>query len=383
MGNTITPAIVIKSRFILNGQQGKKTAKKYIDYIGRTQTKLHQNELRSYQDYMSDNEKSTGLFTNYEDNLDEKGKQHIKNIFDVADKQNSILWQDVISFDNQWLKDNGILQENYVDEKRLKQATRLAVNEMLKKEKLIDSAIWTASIHYNTDNIHIHVATVQVKDIRARGNRKQKSLDVMKSKFANAIDDRSLENKQLNSFIRDKLVAYKKNDDLTSLKNRIINRELTKQFKYIHSLLPEDKRTWRYNMNGIAQTRIEVDKLTDMYIDKYFKEDFKNFNKQLDNEVEFYRKMYGGTKADKYRETKMKDLYTRMGNAILTELREYDYKINGIAQRNTPKNKLIEQRDLNNFMYQINGHMKDELQSYKNQRAYDELIYQQDMERGQ
>lgn len=381
MINKITPAIVIKSRFIVSEHRGTQTAKRYIDYIGRTQTKLAQNELKSYQDYMSDSEKSTGLFTHYSDSLDEKDKEYIKNIFEVADKQNSVLWQDVISFDNQWLKDTGILQGNHVDEKKLKQATRLAVNEMLKKEKLLDSAIWTASIHYNTDNIHIHVATVQVKDIRARGNRKQKSLDIMKSKFANAINDRSLENKQLNSFIRDKLVAYKKNDDLTSLKNHIVNRDFVKQFKLIHSLLPKDKRMWRYNMNAITQTRSEIDKLTNMYIDKYFKDEFKDFNKKLDKEVNFYRKIYGGSKADQYRETKMKDLYTRMGNSILTELREYDYKTNSFIQRKKTKNRLVEQRDLNNVMYQVTSHMQNDLQSYKNQKAYEDLMYQQEIER--
>ncbi|WP_268398117.1 relaxase MobL [Bacillus sp. T17B1] len=76
---------------------------------------------------------------------------------------------DVISFDNEWLQENGVLKDGFMDEQKMKQATRNAVNEMIRKEGLSDSAIWLAAIH--TDNIHVHVATVQTNNFRERENR--------------------------------------------------------------------------------------------------------------------------------------------------------------------------------------------------------------------
>lgn len=91
-----------------------------------------------------------------------------------------------------------------------------------------------------------------------------------------------------------------------SLKNRVVNRDMVKQFKKIHSMLPEDKRLWAYSMNGIKNVRPEIDKLTDMYIQKHFKKEFKESEKQLDKEVDLYKRTYGDTKkAEKYASTPM------------------------------------------------------------------------------
>src|SRR5690625_7773322 len=69
---------------------------------------------------------------------------------------------------------------------------------MLAAERMQQSAIWTASLHYNTDNIHVHIATVEPHPTRDvmnvfdketntwreeyRAKRKPKTLDKMKSK---------------------------------------------------------------------------------------------------------------------------------------------------------------------------------------------------------
>lgn len=350
--------------------------------MDRLETHNEKNDYESYQDYMSNEEKSTGLFTDKKDSLSRDEKEKYKDIFKTAQEQGSILWQDVISFDNDWLKEMGVLHEKGIDEKKLKDVTRSSVNEMLKSEKILDSSVWTAAIHYNTDNIHIHVATVQLNNFRERGKRMPKSISKMKSTVVNKIMDRSLENKKLNEFIRDDLVKSKRENKIVSFKNKIVNRDMVKQFEKIHSMLPDDKRLWKYNMNAIADVRPELDKLTNMYIEKNFKKEFEDFKIQLNKEVEVYKKTYGNeSKAERYRETKMNDMYTRMGNAILSEVKEFDKKKNHVPRKNEVINTFYVRKEMNNSMYVLNRYMKDDLQSMKNQRAFEELQREQEYER--
>ena len=48
-----------------------------------------------------------------------------------------------------------------LDEERIRSLTRVCMKRMLQKEELLQTAVYTASIHYNTDNIHVHIATVE------------------------------------------------------------------------------------------------------------------------------------------------------------------------------------------------------------------------------
>lgn len=379
---TNRPAVVIKSKFIA-GSDGGTSFNEYLNYMDRAETHDKVNEFEKYQDYMSNEEKSTGLFTFSKDSLNDSDKVYFKEEFKKAQESGSILWQDVISFDNDWLKESGVLEDKNIDNKQIQDATRSAVQDMLKKEGMIDSAIWTGAIHYNTDNIHVHVAIVQTKDFKERGKRKQASIDSMKSKVANKITDRSKHNEKLHEFIRERVISSKRDDPLLSLKNQVMNRELVRQFKKIHKQLPDDKRMWRYNMNAIKEVRPEIDKLTTLYIEKNFKEEFKDFQKQLEKEVDVHKRMYGNSAhSERYRETKMTDLYTRMGNTILKEVSEYDRKQKEFSRKNGKKpSRFIVQRDLNKAVYLVNRYAKDELETSKNQKAYEELQKEQEYER--
>ena len=89
----------------------------------------------------------------------------------MAQDNGSLMWQTVISFDNRWLAEHGIYdaKNNVLDERKLKEIARGGVNRMLEKEHL-ESAIWSAAIHYNTDNVHVHIATVEL-DTTKRNQR--------------------------------------------------------------------------------------------------------------------------------------------------------------------------------------------------------------------
>src|SRR5699024_4024373 len=171
----VRPAVVLKSKFIV---PGSKEYKDYVNYIDRDSAKTkqvvsfkHKSDgledfkiFHAFMDYMGDEEKDGELFTNTKDTLDEREEKHVKEMFELAQKNGSPMWQDVISFDNDWLEEQGLydLETHTLNEEKIRQATRSAVKEMLRNENMDEeTVIWSGAIHYNTDNIHVHIATVE------------------------------------------------------------------------------------------------------------------------------------------------------------------------------------------------------------------------------
>ncbi|WP_254843960.1 relaxase MobL [Virgibacillus dokdonensis] len=144
----------------------------------------------------------------------------MKQQFQLGQKKGSPMWQDVLSFDNAFLEEQGLYNSKtkQLDERRMKNIVRGAVKEMLQAEKMNDTTVWAAAIHHNTDNIHVHIAMIEPKPTREtvrfydeendmwieqfRGNRKQSSLNKMKSKVANQMLDRSKEYNRIDALIR-------------------------------------------------------------------------------------------------------------------------------------------------------------------------------------
>lgn len=161
MSSSITAGCIVKTDFVT---AGSKLFTGYIDYIDRETAVRNENISRYslYTNYMDNPEKTTELFTSDSDRLSNTEKQQLKALYEKAQWNGSPMWQTVISFDNLWLEKNGMYnsEEGFLDVKSLHEYTRKAVNALLKKEGL-DTAVWSAAIHYNTDNLHIHIATVE------------------------------------------------------------------------------------------------------------------------------------------------------------------------------------------------------------------------------
>lgn len=386
-------SVIVKSKFAV---ASSKTFKDYVDYVDRESAKRKVNkktpnmDFMNYQDYMDDEEKTTSLFTSYSDKLNEKEKESLKKSFSIAQENNSVLWQDVISFDNKWLEEHGIYDSktHTIDEKKLKNVARLSMNEMLKKEGLDKSAIWSGAIHYNTDNIHIHIATVEPSPTRERGKRKLKSLETMKSKVINNIMDRSQEQKLINDVIRKQMVNPKKNDNTLSFKNRSFKKDFLK----IYHALPDDRKQWSYGYNSLSHVKPDLDKMSRDYIEKYHKKDFKMLSKKLDEEVKVYKKTYGTSdkkRYEDYKKNKIDELYKRMGNAFLQEMNKYDKSLlsqsfKSKENNESPKTKrqiLKENIGFNEVKYGIDRMLNSEYKNWKNQLAYEKLQQEIEIER--
>ncbi|MDT3496055.1 relaxase MobL [Bacillus toyonensis] len=377
--SSVTPGVVLKTKFVLPSSDAFQN---YIDYVDReeakSEVKLNPKMFETYQDYMGNSEKTSALFTERANRLTESEKKSLKEMFKTAHENGSIMWQDVISFHNPWLEKQGIYDEKTktLDEKKLMDVTRLAMKEMQKREGLEKSSIWSAAIHFNTNNIHIHVATVEPFSTRERGKRKPKTLDAMKGKVVNNLLDRKQEQKQINELIRNNMVGKKKEDSVFDWRNQ----HLKPLFLRIYKQLPSDKRQWQYSYNTIQPLKPEIDELSSRYIQHHHKKDYDQFLKKLDKEVQVFKEAYGEGKYDKkqydnYKTNKIKDLYKRMGNAFLQEMKAYDKEQKRIhhMKKSKPFQKFQQNVSIQYSMRKVERAFKSEYESWKNQKYYERM----------
>lgn len=334
----INAGVVVVTRFVASGN---KLFTAYINYIDRDEATRNENffSYSLYQDYMDDPNKSSSLFTADKDQLNPLEKQKLKKVFETAQKNQSLMWQTVISFDNHFLEENGIYhsETQMVDEIKLRELTRGCMGKILEKEKMSGTSIWSAAVHFNTDNIHIHVATVEPIPTRGkiiyqgkeqyRGKFKYSSISAGKSNVVNQIMKQQPENQLINNLIRGTFIK--------NLKERELDKDdaLSKMFLDIYKKLPNDQRNWFYNKNEMKEIRPLIDELSKAYLDIYHKKDFEKLQSYLQIQEDKYKTAYGTGQNNSntmnriqndFASNKLDDMYTRMGNAILTELRAYD-----------------------------------------------------------
>lgn len=410
-----SPGVILKSKFVFSDQKFSE----YIEYIDRSEAvRSDAYFLYSvYTDYMDNpdkqqktglntkSERAAALFTATKNNLTAAEKQELKQQFIKAQQAGSPMWQNVISFTNDFLEGNGLLDRasGLLDEEKIRTVTRLAMEEMMKDEKMVGAAVWSASIHYNTDNIHVHIAIVEPTPTRRKkeykyekedgtseskvqfkGALNKKTFGKMKSKIVNNIVDRQPELSKINDIIRQNIVAEKR------LRPASKDEKLRGAFLNLYSKLPEDRRQWSYNMNSLLELRPQIDQFTKLYIDLYHKKDFAELTRRLKDQEKFLKSVYGEGKQKIYKQyavTKTQDLYTRMGNAVLRELRDYDKIVRAersLRYKKTPgKQKLSEKgalvRKRSNTVYNLKKAFRKDYMETKNRMEYERL--QQNIER--
>lgn len=377
----MTTKIITKKQF--EQHNTKKSYKDYLKYMDREESKNPNEKHLNYEiyiHYVFDIEKTNNMFNNQSNHLDENEVKKLGEEFFNSQKNGGVMWKDVISFDNSVLVKEGLYDEEtgLLDEQKFKTATRKMMETFEKKEGLTNNTTWGASIHYNTDNIHIHVATVEKNVTKDRGKVKQSTIDDMKSTFANDIFDISGERKAINEFIRDRVVKGIKEEDTPNH-----DKKLKKQFKKIHESLQEiPKNNWQYNNNIMKNIRPEIDKFTDMYIDNYQPKEFKKFKENLQQQSEIYKSTYGDNSNYKqYVDTKISDLYQRSGNTILKEIKEFDKKAsynkeNFIGKNSKAPNTKIKQNihskiNTSKSISNLKRNLRSDFDKEKNIREYD------------
>lgn len=151
--------IVLVTKFV---SSTSKVFASYVDYIDRSEAVRNKNfeNFTAFSEYvgsyMDDKAKTYGIFTAEKDVLTMQAKDDLKKIYKTAQKNGSLMWQTVISFDNDFLAKNGLYDEKsgQLDEDKLREYTRKSMNVLLEKESLAD-AVWSASIHKKIGRAHV------------------------------------------------------------------------------------------------------------------------------------------------------------------------------------------------------------------------------------
>ncbi|MFC6347054.1 MobP2 family relaxase [Vagococcus carniphilus] len=374
-------------------QSSNKSFMEYVKYIDRDEAIRNANydkynaiNYENYNHYMDNPSKASGLFSATHDSLTKEQVSSVRKLFCQAQENGSIMWQDVISFDNNWLHKHGVYDPKTgdLDEGAIQKGIREGMSRMLKREDLFNTALWTASIHYNTDNIHVHIATVEPNPTRPigvyknkltggtysarRGKRKLSSLDLMKQAVASNILDRHEQMTELTRLIRNELSIA--NQEV----RHIYDRELRASFIEIYKELPSDKRLWKYNNQALKSTKPKIDKFITNYIEKYQYESLQEVDKLIDDEIKTIEETYGkgskqANRSEDYRQTKYHEIYTRMGNQLLREMKQFD-KERYLNKEN--KSSYSTKHSVDKALKSLNKLLNPK-KNYKNQRIYREL----------
>ena len=382
--------ITMMTRFVQNSGAGFSD---FLDYIGREEAVDPFAYSEYVSEYMDNPEKTYGLFTENRDSLSEGDREKMRECFAEAQDKGSLLWQSVLSFDNRWLSVNGIynFKTETLDEEKMRECTRAAMRELFRRENM-EGFIYAAAIHKNTDNIHVHIAIADPEpvwkegagrcyknrkgELLQRGKFKNKSIEAVKSKFTSEVFRGQQENIKINEIMRGQILS-KQND--FSMRENI---QLRSQFIKLAESMPDDLRLLKYNNNAMLAYRADIDRLSKQYVDKYYSEEMQELRELIRIQDERYRITYGkNAQGRSFAQNKEAELNERLGNSILSAIREYKMrerqsgrKKGSSSRKTSPKSAYYPAlRTIKKSLYK-------DIQSMKNQSAYEALRYREDNE---
>lgn len=197
----------------------KEIKEQTLDYVG------YINYMKRNYATKNDSKEFTGIFTDKTLNATTEEAKHLKDMLVEAKNNKSLLWRGVISFDNDFLAKNGVYlpDSKEVDQEMIKKVVQRAMVNVIKREKLSDSAFWWGNIHLNTDNIHVHVGLSEIKSARPtffyaprnrrerKGKFSQKTIKGIKSNVYNSL---------IREEVRDNRIDIEK--EIASLRNELL-----------------------------------------------------------------------------------------------------------------------------------------------------------------
>ncbi|MFT3950671.1 MAG: relaxase MobL [Oscillospiraceae bacterium] len=317
-----TPAVVFSMEF---AQTWKIGGYDFYSYLQRPEAFVSKNhtqdaEYKDFMNYMSNSEKSDGIFDMTHDRITYEQVEDYRDLERFSQSQGCPKYIGVMSFDNDFLLEHGILTEHGLNTHRLKELARTGITEMIHESRKLDddNVYWTAAIHTNTDNVHIHYQLCEYeKRERARDMLEVRAFDKMKSKVVNQIigSDRV---KELTKLQREVL--------LPQLRESASAGNAREQITELALRLPE-RNSWQYNHGSMRGCRKAVDSCVNSIIatDPALKEQFDGYMQKVEEQTEYLMGLYGSGNRRmylKYKSNRIHDFYERAGNTLLREIKE-------------------------------------------------------------
>lgn len=319
----------------------------YIDYMNRSYATEKQSD------------EMTAIFTQDANYLQREKVTELKEKLEQAHKNGSLLWQGVISFDNDFLAAQGLYDQatGRVDQQAIKTVMRDVIPKMIDKEGLSDSAFWWGNIHLNTDNIHVHFGLSEVHSNREkifyqprhrmeyRGNFSQKTIQKCKSDvFHGLINDKTrsalLRKEQLLANLKANLI------DQVFQENRVLRSTEKNFLEQAYNHLPFQKK-WRYGSNAkdFAVSKFFLDKYLDSYFEHDGKELYQEFLQETRDFLQTYKGAYSAEKNHTYEKIRTVD-----GQVIRSQATSKGYDLDQlVARREAELRERLANRILRSF----------------------------------
>jgi hypothetical protein len=314
-----TPNVLVRIKYYEAGSSDRSfyASGKKDDYVGYVDKGIKSDKTQDYMDYTGNPEKSSGVFSKNGILSAEDKKALRKELRETK----SCIWDCVISFEEKYGK------KNVYDWKQAYEILCKTLPSYFKSVGLDpDKTAWYAGLHTNTDNRHIHLSffqrepTVYDKKAKAYRFRKGKMPMDKTARFKMAIEQRFLSPVEGMKRVRLLLVdeARKAVSDSVSANShstRILLRNLYESIPEQGDLGYESK-----NMDGCRET---VDAITRIVLsDETLQKEYGAIDEQLKKRDEEIAKICTDQKIANfepflYRPKFEKDLYRRMGNAII------------------------------------------------------------------
>ncbi|MBC2057989.1 hypothetical protein HCJ57_15795 [Listeria booriae] len=343
-----SPGVFYQTKFVFSGSF---TYQSFLEYMDRENARRPE-QLASYNlfhNYMGNPEKTSGLFSVTGSYLNEDEKQTFKQQFINAQEKDTIMWQHLFSFTDEWLRKNGMMdpKTRAVDEVRVMEAVRVAMNTIESEEKL-QGHIWLGAMHHNTKHIHVHVSAVEREPSREWGDHKvyaknadghrywtgdvvyepkgkmsKDTLAKTKQRFVGQLVDMKQELASIDNLIRKTIVEEKKSHTL--LRDKDFQQDLAR----LYVSLPNDKRKWNYKNAKDQKFKYALDQLSDRYVAIYHPETKKELDAQLGRLAKHYEETYNSVTFEDikkkqllpFQQNREQDLKKQLGNAMLQDIK--------------------------------------------------------------
>ncbi|ATP38207.1 hypothetical protein DB321_06135 [Ligilactobacillus salivarius] len=272
-------------------------------------------------------------FTQDSLNLTKKQHHELADKIREAQKNKSMLWQGVVSFNPDFLERAKLYdpETGVVNQRAIKRAVQKAIPEMLKQEELnVPETFWWADIHLNTNHVHVHIGISQTKNTRPlkfgepKGTFQAKSLKKIKSIVHREVEDKVSRKQDINL---EKKIDELKKDVVDQLKENLQQQQQQKMLEQIWYALPKykDKRRWRASNNSydFREAKLLTGKLVDNLLKTDLNQDYEKYLSAIKQKDSDNREKYGQNIPDPIPK-KQKDLHDYLMNRVFDELREVD-----------------------------------------------------------
>lgn len=232
----------------------------YIEkYMARESAVEGYDDIPSMKHKMKRNERFGGVaFTSEESALSDDGLHEMADLIQQQYEQGKTVLKTIISFDEEYLREQGIIDEDFhckkrgdyrgnIDQMKLRQAI---MHGMQRLGKRYDDMQYVGVIQVDTKHVHCHLCMVDkgvghlMSDGTQRGKLLAKDKDVMRRGMDNYLDRKKMI-KQLTSS-----VDYDKRNVVCYIK-RFTHRTMQQQGlpQFLLACLPENRNWWRASTN--------------------------------------------------------------------------------------------------------------------------------------